>query len=127
METIQGPGSEPTYHPDTPKSTPEEHPAKDSNQEPVSESAQPKAQPISPEPSKSTPEECLLVGTRTLVQETPQPELKELYPASVQAFIQEASPHKRKLDTILKAEDQASTQKLQHNKSKILHRLLPKH
>ena len=121
-ETIQGPGSEPAYlnaqtiHPDTPKSNPEEHPAKDSNQEPVSESAQPKAQPISPEASKSTPEECLLVGTRTPLQETPQPELKELYPASVQAFSQETSPHKRKLEAILEAKDQASTQEFRRNK-----------
>ncbi|KAL2051983.1 hypothetical protein ABVK25_007675 [Lepraria finkii] len=60
---IQGLGSEPTLlnaqtiHPDTPKSTRKEHPAKDSNQEPVSEFAQQKAQPISLEASISTAEE----------------------------------------------------------------------
>ena len=53
---------------------------------------------------------------RTPLQKTPQPEYKELYPASVQAFSQEALPHKRKLEAILEAKDQASTQEIQHSK-----------
>lgn len=53
---------------------------------------------------------------RTPLQETPQPEHKELYPANVQAFSQEALPHKRKLEAILEVKDQASTQEIQHSK-----------